>query len=89
MAYIITNVRDITEIVGLRMAIIKQKELNYEFMRRLNQIEEEEKLKRVSSLKSSSMQSVLNIASKVARVNATVLITGETGVGKEVMAKYI
>lgn len=89
VAYVITNVRDITEIIDLRLAIKKQKELNYEFMQRLNQIEEEKKLEESFIAKSSSMQAVLNIAAKVAKVDTTVLIIGETGVGKEEVAKYI
>jgi two-component system, NtrC family, response regulator AtoC len=38
---------------------------------------------------SSLMQEVLRLASTVAPSNATVLIHGETGVGKEVIARYI
>ena len=36
-----------------------------------------------------SMQSVLALADQVARSDASILITGESGVGKEVMARYL
>ena len=36
-----------------------------------------------------SMQQVLEVADKVAKSNAHILITGESGTGKEVMAQYI
>jgi transcriptional regulator with PAS, ATPase and Fis domain/iron only hydrogenase large subunit-like protein len=39
--------------------------------------------------KSSEMQKILKLASKIAKTDSTVLITGESGVGKEVVAKYI
>lgn len=39
--------------------------------------------------KSKAIEKVLELAEKVASVDSTVLIYGETGVGKEVIAKYI
>ncbi|HPG31072.1 MAG TPA: sigma-54 dependent transcriptional regulator [bacterium] len=39
--------------------------------------------------KSKSMRSISEIAKRVAVTNSTVLLTGESGVGKEVLAKYI
>lgn len=83
VAYIVTNVRDITELVDLRSVIIKQKKINYEYMQKLSKIEEEKKLVQSFIAKSRAMQGVLSFASKVANVNTTVLITGETGVGKK------
>ena len=39
--------------------------------------------------KSKSMRNISEIAQRVAVTNSTVLLTGESGVGKEVLAKYI
>jgi DNA-binding NtrC family response regulator len=39
--------------------------------------------------KSSNMQNVLDLARRVAKVDATVLITGESGVGKERIARLV
>lgn len=38
---------------------------------------------------SQKMQNIINIAKKVANTDSTVLITGESGVGKDVIANYI
>jgi transcriptional regulator with AAA-type ATPase domain len=38
---------------------------------------------------SKAYRNILSLANKVAKYDSTVLITGETGAGKEVMAKYI
>jgi len=39
--------------------------------------------------KDPSMQTVLQLADQVAKSEASILITGESGVGKEVMARYV
>jgi two-component system response regulator HydG len=39
--------------------------------------------------KSSKMQRVVELAQRVAKVDATVLITGESGVGKERIARIV
>jgi len=39
--------------------------------------------------RSSAMENVIDMARRVANTGATVLLTGETGVGKEIVARYI
>ncbi|NPV27995.1 MAG: sigma 54-interacting transcriptional regulator [Firmicutes bacterium] len=86
---IVTNMRDMTELLYLREEIKRVNELNEQYQRELEEW-------RAKSLASSQiitqnvqMRKLITLASRVAKVDSTVLITGESGVGKEVMAKYI
>ena len=43
----------------------------------------------IAEVRSTSFRKTLDLASRVARFDSSVLITGESGVGKEVIARYI
>lgn len=77
--------RDITELVNL------QKELHFEKKRRAllqNSLLEESAGDNVIC-NSEEFKEVLALAKKVSRLRSNVLILGETGTGKEVVAQYI
>lgn len=86
---IVSNVRDITELRELQEKIKQSKN---ESIKREGIIEEL-KLQIASNeyivAEDENMLNLLLLAKRVARVNTTVLINGETGSGKEVLAKYI
>ena len=82
---VVTNVRDISEIISLE----KKERLAKEIISRYQkQIFDTATMKNIIC-ESSNTISVFNFAAKVAPKDSTVLLTGETGVGKEVVAKYI
>ncbi|BEU25577.1 sigma 54-interacting transcriptional regulator [Paraburkholderia caribensis] len=86
---VIINSRDTTELNQLQDALAQAKEE----LRRVD--EENEELRRQNLkvdgvvLRSEGMRRVAELAARVAKVDATVLITGQSGVGKDVVANLI
>jgi PAS domain S-box-containing protein len=86
---VIINSRDTTELIQLQEDLARAQE-------KLRRYELEVSQLRMSGpsiagviLRSPCMQQIGTLAMKVASVDTTVLITGESGVGKEVMARLI
>ncbi|MGS0763349.1 sigma-54 interaction domain-containing protein [Syntrophomonas curvata] len=83
---VITNCRDMTEMVQLREQLEKAQEMEELYYKHLDGLKQ---LKTCPIAVSSKMKELLMAALKVSLVDITVLITGESGVGKEVLARYI
>ena len=67
---------------------LREKEL--ELQRQQSQVEPSGRLRIASvEVRSREFQRVVELADRVAKFDSSVLITGETGVGKEVVARYI
>lgn len=62
---------------------------NEKYQIELKQIKNIEERNNVFVYRSNKMNQVLEKAQKVAEINSTVLITGESGTGKSMLAKYI
>lgn len=86
---IVINVRDITELSQLKDELQKTKELSRRYHEELAELRAQ--LKEVNDLvvNSPAMTKVLELVLRVAKVDSTVLILGESGVGKEVIAHAI
>lgn len=85
---IIENSRDITESKGIRHELdLSLKKLD----QYKTQVEELRKQDLESDIiyKSKSMTNLMALAKRVSEINSTVLIQGESGTGKGVIAKYI
>lgn len=86
---IVTKVRDITELKLLEQKYKKSTDENIKY----KSLIEELKLQDASSdyivAEDESMRNLLLMAKRVARVDTTIIIYGETGTGKELIAKYI
>lgn len=82
---VVTNVRDLTEIYRLK----KEAEQN-NFNKNNTPIDNNNTLQdeNIISIDENSKE-ILNIARKVAGLDTTVMLIGETGVGKELFANYI
>lgn len=86
---IIENSRDITESEGLK----HQLEISKQLLKRYKLEVEELRKKEVSIpdfvSQSKKMTNLLEMATRIAQTNSTVLLLGESGTGKGVLAKYI
>ncbi|MBN7772988.1 sigma-54 interaction domain-containing protein [Clostridium aminobutyricum] len=86
---IVINARDITEIYNLSEELQKSKQTEKMYMDRLADLSSFVRKNTPILAVSKLMKEVLALAEKVANFHATVLILGESGVGKEEVAKYI
>ncbi|MBR0597835.1 sigma 54-interacting transcriptional regulator [Sinanaerobacter chloroacetimidivorans] len=87
---VVINARDISEIYQLREELLKSQKMEKMYLQNYIDYSEgaEKEGKNILAV-SHKMQEVLALAEKVANFQATVLILGESGVGKEEVAKYI
>ncbi len=87
---VVANIRDITEILYLKDLLEKTKQLNQIYETELEQMRIQQ-ITRNSDIvaRSPETRRVLEMAAQVAKVDSTVLITGESGAGKEVIANAI
>jgi len=82
---VVLNVRDITELKGLENQIKKLSGLR---LNREDAANQSEAFKEIVA-ESSAMQNLLQLVMRVSQVNSTVLLMGESGVGKDVIAHMI
>lgn len=85
LAWVITNGRDITELMRLKQEV--------ELAQNLSRHYEEELKKAVKSgemiVNSTKTKELLELAMRIGKVDSTVLIYGESGVGKELIAREL
>jgi PAS domain S-box-containing protein len=86
---VICVIRDLTELNSLRDKLNQARSLTLSYKRQLKEIEARQESKDILNTRSRIMKNVFEKALKVAAVDATVLLLGETGVGKDFLAKFI
>ena len=84
---VINTSRDITEQSQLQMELDRIREVSDRYKQELQQTKQFDSENII--FRSKEMSDVLDIAKKAAWADSTVLVTGETGVGKEVIASAI
>ncbi|MEC2054168.1 sigma 54-interacting transcriptional regulator [Peribacillus psychrosaccharolyticus] len=85
---VVTNIRDLSDLNELMHELMKVNELNYHYKQEI------EKLRKITShdgvvFVSEKMKMIYEVADRIADIDVTVLILGETGVGKDVLARHI
>jgi len=81
--------RDITELSNLRKRLQEAEILMDNYRTELVELQKERIKSDTVVTCSSLMEEILGLAERLAQVNSTVLITGESGVGKSVIASFI
>jgi transcriptional regulator with PAS, ATPase and Fis domain len=89
---VLTIIKDLTELFVLREKLEEAEKEKVKYLSELKNLKKDIKEKQLYKdliSKSSSMEKVIKLIEHVAKTDATILITGETGVGKEVVARTI
>lgn len=87
---VVTNIRDLSELNELQTALRKANELNKSYQKEINRLKGNDLVSDKNTIiKSESMRLIYETAFRIVNTDATVLILGETGVGKDVLANYI
>lgn len=81
--------RDITETSNLKNELREMKKLSEQYKKELDNLKNREELSKKLICASPKMQAIMREVEKVAKFSSTVLLTGESGVGKEVIAKAV
>jgi len=86
---VVVNARDISELNRLHAEIEESRALKERYHSELNHLHRSQKISTKIVIRSQSMQRIFDTAMRIARVNSSVLITGESGVGKGLIALLI
>jgi PAS domain S-box-containing protein len=86
---VVTNIRDLSELNELQAQLRKANKLSDKYKKELERLKGAVGTKDGIAISSSSLKVIFEMADRIADVDATVLILGETGVGKDVLAKHI
>lgn len=86
---IVSNVRDITELESLKEKVKQSNKENMQYQGLIEELKNQIVDNEYIVAEDENMLNLLLLAKRVARVDTSVIIYGETGSGKEVLAKYI
>jgi len=86
---IVMNSRDITNIIRLKNNLKKSQEISEQYRKALLHYQTVHEGYQDIIAASAAMRECLSLAKRVARFDTTVLLLGESGVGKNILARYI
>lgn len=86
---VVVNVRDITYLEHLKTQLVETMELSQRYASELEEIRLQVQKMDDIVVKSTQMKRIMELTIRVSKVDSTVIITGESGVGKDVIAKKI
>ena len=86
---VVTNIRDLSDLNELQSKLSRMNQLNNKYKKELDQLKNRDKQMGGVVIESERMKMIYDTADRIAQVNATVLLLGETGVGKDILAKHL
>ncbi len=86
---VVVNVRDITQLEDLRCQLEQQQQLTEKYSQEIREVRRQQRAFPEIICHSKVMERVIDMVGRVAEVDSTVLITGESGVGKEMIANLL
>jgi PAS domain S-box-containing protein len=89
IVFVVTNDRDITELDNLRSQLQEAQALAKGYMTKISRLQMEDADLANIIFRSAEMERVVEMAIRVAQVDSTILLLGESGVGKGVIATLI
>lgn len=84
---VVTNGRDITELYNLKQEIEQAQHLRQHYQRELQKMQSEGSEDYIVA--SPKMFEIWDLINRIAKADSTILISGESGVGKEIVAREI
>ncbi|MFB4165581.1 sigma-54 interaction domain-containing protein [Alteribacillus sp. JSM 102045] len=92
ITHVVTNVRDLTELTKLKLELNESRAYTKKILEEIDSFKNQEKVKMMLDgviAQSQEIMKVVSLAQKVSNVDSTVILMGESGVGKEVFANMI
>ncbi|KAB2336232.1 PAS domain S-box protein [Cytobacillus depressus] len=86
---VIINIRDLSELNELNRELKKALDLNDQYRKELEKLQTKTRQDPDMIVESKRMLDIYEMADRIADFDATVLILGETGVGKDVLVRHI
>lgn len=86
---IVIHSKDVTETVELKSELNQMKKLTNEYKSQLDLLKNEPQSEQKFVYSSTKMEQVMESIKKVAQFDSTIMINGESGVGKELIARSI
>ncbi len=86
---VVTTVRDVTELNKLEKKLETAEDISQKYHLEVQHLRQQQMQQTDLVEHSAAMKRVLALSYKAAQVNSTVLLSGATGVGKEMIAKFI
>lgn len=86
---VVTNVRDVTQLYELKEQLQKNKEITRKYVSEIEEMRTQ--LLNASEIVAEDHKTIeiIQLANRIAKVDTTILMLGETGAGKDQIAKYI